>query len=447
MSPIRIQSSIPRSPSRSPWARLGLAVNPFPATGIDTDVDYEDHQREQIDKINTWLTTAVDASTQRWTPMVLKGSIGVGKTHVLRRMEREIREFQEKELSQLNPSAIVTVSRHSVPGISSKSLLLSSILAEGLRTTILSANSEADDSEFPILHRSLSQLTPAVIKELPSNSPLRVPLRRICKESDKSRREELHGAFESWLARREIPRAFIERLGVTGKLEAEGEAIRAYAHVALLARKTVGLRAWVLLIDQLEDLWRKNEVTPAKRARFLTDLRMLVDEALEGAPIAIVLAWNTDVVEGARRRFTDIDHPLKTEYVALWSRLPPAIDIPSLPREHIYAFAKAYVDSEHFHYLRTVSSENISPKPDRFLAALSADISNILKNVPDTGRLPDGTVIERAWLSTLRTWAEEYVRSVLGSALAAIALLSTNPRTKNVIRGLRLLSLRMEWSG
>lgn len=412
MSPIQIGPPVPNPERQSPWSAYGLLDNPFPTSGVNTVADYEEHQKEQVAHINEWLASVVKAETKRWAPLVLKGSVGVGKTHVLRRIERVLVDYRDKVLARTDSPATLAVSSHTLPGISSRSLLLSNILQEGLRAGLDGAEPDVDRADFPLLRASLRRLfeNPGFEYRIPSTSPIFVPLQSLRKERQPAKRDELTRAFISWIARRDVPRSMLERLGVRGRLEGEGESVRAYAHVALLAHQCVGLRAWVILLDQIEDLWRANEVTPVKRARFLTDLRTLIDEALLGAPIAVVLAWNTDVVEGTRRRPAEVENPLKTEYVALWSRLPSPLDVPPLPPEHVLPFASAYVNVAHQAYIAANKDSIASlPHPGSFTTALTKDLSELVRKVPDYGRLPDGSVIERMWLRTLREWADKFV--------------------------------------
>lgn len=404
MSPIQIGVADTGGGITSPWHPYELAENPFPPTGVDADVNFEDHQHGQIRQINKWLGDTVDVRARMWSPLVLKGSVGVGKTHVLRGIERVLTGFREETTGRT-----VHVTRHTVPGISSRSLLLSSILAEGLRAPHSSSANQDPIAEFPLLQAALSHLDEDGVAALPPVSPLRGPLKRILAEKTPGGRAQLESALHSWLGRRDVPRAVLERLGVRGKLEGEGEAVRAYAHVARLARASIGLAAWVVLLDQIEDLWRRNEVTPAKRARFLTDLRTLIDEGLDGSPVAVVLAWNTDVVQDGQRRSVDISNPLRTEYVALWTRLPEAIDIPPLPREHVLPFALAYIDAARLHFRAAGGVAAPGVRPPSLESALRTRLSDVLKRVPDFGKLPDGSVVERAWLAALHDWAEEHV--------------------------------------
>ena len=91
----------------------------------------------------------------------------------------------------------------------------------------------------------------------------------------------------------------------------------------------MGFRVWFLFIDQMEDLWRRDVTTALRRTRFLTDLRTLIDEALEGCPVAVTLAWNTEVLIGGSRVAEDVEERLQRDYLAMFSRISNVVHISS----------------------------------------------------------------------------------------------------------------------
>src|SRR3569832_957635 len=138
----------------------------------------------------------------------------------------------------------------------------------------------------------------------------------------------------NWLMRVAVSPAQRTKLGVSGPLESEGAAIRATADLIRLGNACQTLQVWFVLIDQLEDLWRTTAITPGRRARFLTDLRLLIDQGLEGAPVALLLAGNSTTMGGDPNR-----DPLYEEYAALWRRMGNPVQIPGLRAEDIWPFA------------------------------------------------------------------------------------------------------------
>ena len=403
MSLTRIQLPLPFPDAPRPrprWEALEFAMNPFPESGVATGVDYNEHQKKEIHSINEWLRKTVDAEAKQWRPLLIKGSIGVGKTHVLRRIERVI-DGSSKHASQ----GEVGVSYHIVTGLGVRNLLLSNILLEALQAPLPGREESAEESGLPLVHETLEALRKSreqdpeehPLKALPRTSPLRAPLKKILLASKRGEVEQL---FSSWLMRRDLTRTALERIGAHGRLEGEGEAVRAYAHMFRLAHKALDFRVWIMLLDQIEDLWNNKEVTPLKRARFLTDLRTLVDEGLEGAPIVPVLAWNTEVSVAGRVSAIDVEEKVASEYRALSARLPKPVDLPMLLiNQHAYSFAASYIDA--------VGSARSDSKT-QMLAALKQDQDAILARVPErgNGRIGD-RVNQRAWLDALREWAEE----------------------------------------
>lgn len=236
-------------------------------------------------------------------------------------------------------------------------------------------------------------------------SPIRPPLAKLLRSSRQTR-EEAEELFVRWLSRRELSRRELDKLGVSKRLDGEGEAIRAYAHLYLLAKALFGFRCWILMIDQIEDLWTRHEITPVRRARFLTDLRALIDEGLEGAPIAVVLAWNIKPISGSRTENSDaVGKKIADEYRALYARLQNReIDLLMLPtKEHAKAFACAYIQAG-------VVLRGGEDARDAMISELEEDFDRIFASIPESGESRIGErVVQRALLDALRAWAHESV--------------------------------------
>lgn len=368
--------------------------------GIATSVDYNEHQIDEIHRISAWLDEKMMDDKQQFGPLLIKGSIGVGKTHVLRRIERVVTETG----ARLAPGKM-GASYHTITGLGAKNLTLSLLILEALRTAPAGTDDSSQGVELPLvgeIYRALRESDgTSSLNALPRTSPLRAPFGKIVNTPpDSDTRTQREHDVTSWLTRRDVPKATLARIGVSGRLEGEGEAIRAYTHLFRLAREVLQFHAWIMLIDQVEDLWRSSEITPVKRARFLTDLRTLVDECLEGAPIPVILAWNTQVIAPGRVEETQVEDKFQAEYRSLYSRLPHPIDLPMLPiQEHAYEFAQLYVEAA-----------DGSAKKAKFLAELRDDFEKILDTITSTaeGRVGD-RVNQRAWLRALRAWADESV--------------------------------------
>lgn len=220
--------------------------------------------------------------------------------------------------------------------------------------------------------------------------------------------------LSSWLARRNLTSGQLESLGLGNKLEGEGQAVRAFAHVCRFAQKAMGFRVWFLFIDQMEDLWRRDVTTALRRTRFLTDLRTLIDEALEGSPIAVTLVWNTEVLIAGSRIAEDVEERLQRDYLAMFSRFSNVVHISPLPREHLLPFAYAYVDYAQamFQADKTASKGRETPDAGKFKRLLEEGFLEIESRIEHWGLRPnDKSVVARAWLDALRDWADNLVAS------------------------------------
>jgi hypothetical protein len=412
MTGISITAS--KSPSKvSPWKQFGLLGNPFPPSGVATDVDYDGHQPDQVREIISWLNKSVDPTAEQWSPLAISGSIGVGKTHVLRKMERACADYRESE----NLGSRLMVSSQTLVGAGMKTLLLSNLLLEALNQPLPSGNVQTNSAEMPLFAMAVEQMlsdknAQIVLEVLPPSSPIHKPLTRIAAARTTNEASRLTALLSSWLARRNLTTGQLESLGLGGKLEGEGQAVRAFAHVCRFAQKAMGFRVWFLFIDQMEDLWRRDVTTALRRTRFLTDLRTLIDEALEGCPVAVTLAWNTEVLIAGSRIGEDVEERLQRDYLAMFSRISNVVHISTLPREHLLPFASAYVEhaSAMFRADKTASKGKEPADAGKFERLLEKEFSSIESRIEDWGRRPnDGSVVARAWLDALRDWADNLV--------------------------------------
>lgn len=412
MSPIRIDP-VQDKPSTSPWLQHGMTANPFPPSGVATDVDYDEHQPEVVERVNSWLGRTVNRDTRSWSPLAVSGSIGVGKTHVLRKIERACREYRDAQ----GLGAKLMVSSHTLTSAGMKSLMLSNLLLEGLSQPLPNPPAIPPESALPFVALLVEEIRDRgvgdALDQLPQPSPIHPLFRRILEAKTDEEAWELAGLASAWISRRTISAAGMERLGVPGKLDSEGQAIRAFAHLCRLGQSLLGFRVWLVLIDQLEDLWRRDLTTPLRRTRFLTDLRTLIDEALEGAPVALTLAWNTEITVGGARISEDIESRLRHDYVALFSRVRDVVRVPTLPAEHALPFALAYVtraQQEFRSVPRGEADDVVITRQRKFAQRLQRDVEEIRNAVAQHGTRPDGSLVARYWLEALRMWAENQVK-------------------------------------
>jgi hypothetical protein len=388
MSALQIRH--PKKPPSFNWPSLSLIENPFPESGLQSNVHYTAYQEEQITDISEWTSDAIDEDATRWSPLVIKGSVGTGKTHTLTVLEKRLRELDEPTLE---------VTRHVLTGSGSKYLTLGDLLIEGYGSIDVRHKGRTGRS---LIRSLLSRISVSdVEKLLPSSSPIYRPLLGLASPKDRNSREERSELFSDWLGRIPLTKSDYRLLGVAGKIDSEGQLIRALAHYFKLLRKYDVVRVWIIMIDQIEDLYRKKEFTELRRARFLTDLRTLIDEGFEGAPLPLILAWNTSTDESLV-----ISDQIREEYVALFSRLKKVVDIPALPRENARAFARQFVESAHREFMtETRTTDSGQARYIVFLKALDRAVPTIL------GKLGE-PLLPRDFLGELHDWSSKYLKTI-----------------------------------
>ena len=319
-----------RTSRPSPFAALGFS-NPFPASGVSSGVFYPGHVRAQLATINAWLAdTHGGGIKDHWrvpyAPLALYGSIGVGKTHLLNRIREGLQ------------AAGHAVTSEAVTSHSTERLQLSSLLLQALPV----GHTEQDDgaSPLPLLNRIVSNLRSRsvsarkeMLEHLGDESLLRNAILKVLEEQNPARARLATRTVGRWLQRVQTTPAERNRVGLAQPLGPEGQSIRALVDLQRLGFGLGVSSVLYLLIDQLEEIWRAGVLTDVRRARFLTDLRLLIDFALEGAPIAVLLAWNTEASTN-----------LQGDYKALWTRLGQPVQLPGLPAAHLWPFAQCYLD-------------------------------------------------------------------------------------------------------
>lgn len=368
--------------STSLFEVAGYVSNPFPDPGLDTGAFYRGHMSAQVTQIEAWVHE-VDVSTDLEhessgpvRPLAVRGSIGVGKTHLLKALEAQ--------LSSRDHCAVV---RKNIPEEGMDRLLLATLLLNSLPRGDESVELPKIPSALPLLDRIVAvarskgdrALSVRSTLERLTTSLIARPLLRVVDEVDESRESDLRAWLARWLLRGHTTPVQRNKLGLTKPLEGEGQAIQAVADLLRVARATGGVQTWFVLFDQLEDLWRAGVISAGRRARFLTDLRFLIDLGLEGAPIAVLLAWNTEVDH--TRLSGEGEDRLEREYQALWRRLGDPVDLPGLQAEDIWPFAKEYLkhgsrapgQQDVMKALRAQFREGLEEKTKGIVAALRQD--------------------------------------------------------------------------
>lgn len=330
----------------TPFWRWGYRENPFPAAGVSSRVLYTEHMQPQLGEINHWLLDTQRACSveQRDTlpivrPLALRGALGVGKTHFMTHLQQGLSGAGNN---------IIVASTLTASGMTR--LLLADLLVGALQ------DSGGHDlpslpggrSPVPLLDRliDLARREPvrarAAVASLGSSSLLGSALDHLLGSTDASALSDHRVWLGKWLIRAYTTPAQRSKLGLSSGLSGEGQAIAAVADLLRLGWRLGLVDTFYFMLDQLEELWRKGVISEGRRSRFLTDLRSLVDCGLSGAPISVLLAWNTEVVTSFAGQQT-VDR-LAEDYRALWRRLETLVELPGLRRQDIWPFAGDYLD-------------------------------------------------------------------------------------------------------
>lgn len=319
------------------FSQFGLKENPFPAAGIDSGVLYTRHMRDELRAVNRWLervahaTARSESPAEAVPPLALFGALGAGKTHLLRYLERGIIEQNQGSRVLVKGLADEGVTR-----LVLANLFLRYLPCEG------HGQEPGHGMVQLILRNAHSQsMSPDSLKScLRQGSPIAAPLDALMRPGVDA---EACLWFSRWLRREYTTPTQRMKLGLAGTIESEGQAVRAVADLLRVARFVGVLKVWFVMIDQLEELWREGVVTPSRRARLLTDLRFLIDQASEGAPVALLMAWNTTTAQGESG--SDVSGQIQNDYHALWQRLGRPVDIPLLRRDDVWPFAAQYLSA------------------------------------------------------------------------------------------------------
>lgn len=352
----------------SPFERFGHDENPFPDSGIRRDVFYYRHIPDAVRDINHWLArTQADTASRPmpFPPLAVQGALGVGKSHLLAVIERGLAGQPDTPVHRI----ALTEERTS-------RLLLANLLIAGARQihprvddAVLGSLPGATtlpliDALAGMIHRSRDldglETRTAGLDRL---APIFGALVRAARHGNTQALIERKGLVAAYILRKRLTPGQLDRINANSPLHGEGDTIRFLAQLLTLSRRLGLIRTWYFLLDQLEDLWIV--VSPGRRARFLTDLRTLIDQCLEGAPIALLLAWNTESAD--RERSTgadDVDQRIREEYRALWRRMEQKVNLGPLGREDIWPFASAYLDAAE--RAAAVASGSAQPKRTAF---------------------------------------------------------------------------------
>ncbi len=74
------------------WSKLALTKNPFPDSGVLGDTLYTEHMPDVVNRVQLWLDDVAKKRVgEPRSPFALEGTIGAGKTHLLRAWRKPFR--------------------------------------------------------------------------------------------------------------------------------------------------------------------------------------------------------------------------------------------------------------------------------------------------------------------------------------------------------------------
>lgn len=397
--------------STSVFADVGFKKNPFPESGVESPVFYQKHMKAQTTRLDEWLATVGTATCESAEseltrpgsipPLAVSGALGVGKTHLLKRLKIGLEEDSDYDFRVL---------RADLTEESSSRLVLSGLLLDFLQN--VKADEASSSATIPLLAKMVEDHGPDQLHDsiegLGDTSVLAAPLRKVIEGPGDERQERVEW-LSNWICRSYITQSQMGKLGLNGKIKPHGQSLKAIAELMLLAWYMDEVDCFYVLIDQLEDLFRPNTVTATRRARFLTDLRQFIDYALEGFPIATMLAWNTAVSTGVGRGAQRVETAKNIEdsYHALWQRLGSPVDLPGLRKRDIWDFAETYLD-----YAKSDPKWSVPGAEDKrreFRNRLNMNRNQVLERLQSASgvELGSGRYTPRAVLTEWRKLARE----------------------------------------
>jgi Cdc6-like AAA superfamily ATPase len=323
-----IRQKSPQKSVNNIYEAIGFPRNPFrESEDIINRPLYDRHITEQLDKITQWLNEVYSGQIRH--PLSLIGDIGTGKTRIIGEFVRKI-----KQLPPDNKVMVISVlsSDTGYTGISVGGLLI-----KGLENTTISGFENSQNMEvLPLIWAIVNGGT------LDDNQESLLG-RAIYRAQESQNSEDLASLISRWLRRSPLTPTQMKKAGFTRKIDWEGELIREIAGLIRIARQSGVIQTVYIFIDQLEELFG-GAFSELRRARFLTDLRALIDEILEyKSPIGLLLAWSPQF---ATKKIINVGNQLAMAYGALYSRLQHHIvKIPLLRDSDLIPFAQTFIDA------------------------------------------------------------------------------------------------------
>ncbi len=320
---------------RAQWAQLKLPRNPFNDGAYDSYRSrpfYTAHLREVLSDLARWLQEVEARETT--DSFALRGAVGVGKTHLL--------AFMEEQLRQPSPDKRIVL-KVELTQKGYRSTALGGLILEGLSQRPMPWMPKAPDGVLSLLWTLAEHDKP-----VQGEGQLAGTLRAL-QQGSLIEREDQARLYTRWLFREDLTPRELKQLGMHGRLDWEGELIWVLAEILRLGYAVDAWGVCFLLLDQFEDLFR-DTYSDLKRARILTDLRTLHDEAAERkAPLGLLISYSPDMEERLRddgqEREGEVEAQLGHSYAALKSRMDRRKQSirPLQGKEEATAFARAWI--------------------------------------------------------------------------------------------------------
>ena len=303
------------------YHRCGLPQNPFKTQNDNQGPIFPEHIKDQLREITEWLRDNETNNTP--TPLTIQGSIGTGKSRILRYIESHLQSWPSTDKTFVVYTSL-TSQGHAKASIGG-------LLLAGIEDLTISGPG-ISDRKWPDAIPFVSAIATAS-KEIEPFDAFSRALVRAQRAKGKAQ-VKLVQHISTWLRRQPLTPARMREAGLSRTLDWEGQLLPVLDTLLRCARSVGVLSHLYVLLDQLEDLFRKT-FTPLRRSRLLTDLRALVDLIDQGAPIGLMLAITPD-------DYTS----LGSKYSALASRLDRRkILLPALEQRHAAPFAQCWIDT------------------------------------------------------------------------------------------------------
>ncbi len=327
-----------QTPSPQGYDLIGLHTNPFRPTEYEKDTNsspfYTSHIEQQLQQINTWVKGVYDMTDTQ--SIALVGNIGVGKTRLLK-------EF-ESNLNQLPSEMKIVCSYITLQEGGVSRLTLGEILIKILERMSIPFIEKPRETVFDLLWGIVVSE-----REIPSNSSLAKALRIAQKSDNEETKIRIAETITRWLQRSSLSNAQMKETGLWRRVDWEGELVAYFAELIFIARTVEVVKGYYLFLDQLEDVFT-SAVTDLRRARFLADIRGLVDKIDQGQPMGFILSWTNDLNASLQQTFQlpdRIDTRFHADYAALYTRMErKKITLPLLKEEDRFNFAQEWYATE-----------------------------------------------------------------------------------------------------